>query len=691
MSGRILEQLKSLFSLKRLVLIYSVPVVASVCLLSAFGVMEGPDLFFLDQAFRWRGTVTPAPDVAIVAISQQDFDRGAPRWPWPRSLMARLVDQVASHRPAVIAIDILYSERSNTESVITNDQFTRLQPFLYQSLSGVPMKIQSRDGTQLVVPGSLTFDRLASGSESARQQDLEFADAVRRAVDNGVNVVLAAQAISDSGVAGLVEPYQELASASDRTIGLVGIRPDSDGVLRRYVLYGQDKDRTFVYGLALVAVAEAKGLSLPERPSANGDVPLGDGLIVKAEDGQFLVNFRGPAGTYPTLEARDVFRGETHLSHDLKGKIVFIGVTDPGVEDVLPTPYSKAERMAGVEFHAAAADTILSGSYIESTPRHQVILMVVILGLGAIGLGRFARPLLAFGGAAAMLLAVLGAWTGAFVWAGYFLPITALLTAALAGYAFSLADRASVEQVEKQQARAMLSRYLPPRIVGEMLKNPAAARLGGKRAELTVLFSDIRGFTTFSETLAPEEVVALLNHYLTVMTEVIFSYGGTVDKFEGDAILAFFGAPQRYEDDPERAVRTALDMRDRLALLEDKWKEQTRSPLHIGIAINTGQAMVGNIGSQRRMEYTVIGDTVNLTSRLQDLTKEYGLSILISGSTYHRVKHMCRVRAMGPVEVRGRRQPVDIYEVIDLNSTAFEEVGVPRAAVATGEIYAPST
>ena len=216
-----------------------------------------------------------------------------------------------------------------------------------------------------------------------------------------------------------------------------------------------------------------------------------------------------------------------------------------------------------------------------------------------------------------------------------------------------------------------------------MLKNPVAAQLGGKRANLTVLFSDIRGFTTISEQLTPEEVVDLLNEYLTVMTDVIFRYGGTVDKFEGDAILAFFGAPRVQDDDAQRAVRTALEMRDRLGDLEGKWRERTSESLRIGIALNTGPALVGNIGSPQKMEYTVIGDVVNLASRLQDLTKEYGVSILISGSTYEQVKNMCQVRPLGSVVVRGRQQPVEVYEVVDLLTAATENGSLALEEAAT--------
>ena len=677
--GKVTGKLRAIFSLKRLFLIYSLPLILAVSLLTVLDVFQRPDFFFLDRAFQWRGTREPEPRVAIVAISQGDFERGAPRWPWPRSLMARLIDQVSRHRPAVIVVDILYSEKSNTDTVITTEQFTEIQPFLYQVLSGTPLQVQSREGTQAIGPGSPGFDRIALGAGSARAQDLELARAVQRAVDNGVAVVLAAQSVSGKGVAGVVGPYRDLAAASGGSIGLVGVRPDADGVIRRYLPYGRDKDGNFVYGLSLVAAAQFKGTPLPEAPSPNGDVPIAPGLLVKVSGGQFLVNFPGPPGTHQTLAARDVLRGEDDLSGRLRDKIVFIGVTDPSVEDMLPTPFSGTNRMAGVEFHAAAADTLLSGSFIGSPPRYQVVLIVVILGFGALALGRFVRPLYGFGGEAALVAGLFGAWIGLFVWADFFLPVTAPLTALLLGFAFAVTDRVSVEQLEKQQARSMLSRYLPPWTVKEMLKNPAAARLGGRRADLTVLFSDIRGFTTFSEQLTPEEVVGLLNEYLTLMTEIIFRNGGTVDKFEGDAILAFFGAPQAHGDDPERAVLAALEMRDRLGELEDRWQELAKTSLRIGIALHTGQAVVGNIGSPRKMDYTVIGDTVNLASRLQDLTKEYGVSVLISGATQSRVKHMCRVQSLGPVEVRGRRRPVDLYEVVDLEAaTPVVGDGGPR-------------
>ena len=655
------------FSMKRLFLVYTLPLLLFVALLSIFDVFERPDLFFLDRAFQLRGIREPSEKVVVVAITKEDFERGAPRWPWPRSMMARLVDQVAAHKPAVIAVDILYTERSNTEAVITQKEFAEIQPFLYQVFSGAPTEVRTEKGTLSIGPGDAGFDHIASGTSSAEIQDRELADAVQRAVDSGVAVVLAADAVFDGRAIGLIEPYAGLSQASGNSIGLVGVRTDADGVLRRYPSYWQDKEGRFVYGLALAAVAKDLGVSLPEAPLDNGDLLIGADTLVKVNNGRFLVNFQGPPGTYPTFTARDVLRAEEDFSSRLRDKIVFLGVTDPSVEDIFSTPFTSGELMPGVEFHATAAGTLLTGSFITPSPRYQEFLMIVALGLAAVALGRFVRPSFGLTGILAVLGGVIGIWIGAFAGAHQVLPISSSLAIVFLGYGSAITDRVSVEQLEKQQARSMFSRYLHPGIVKKILNNPAVSQLGGERAEVTVLFSDIRGFTSLSEWLPPEEVVSLLNHYLTVMSEVVFQHEGTVDKFEGDLIMAFFGAPLPQSNHAERAILTALGMREKLATLQDEWRERTQADLRIGIGIHTGQVFVGNIGSPRKMDYTIIGDTVNTASHLQDLTKEYDTPILVSGQTYSRVKHMARFRTLGTVPVRGRQQPIDLYEMQGIN------------------------
>ena len=656
--------------MKRLYVVYTLALMSLLCLMSLLGLFDRLDLFFLDRAFNLRGPQEPHPDVVVVAISQEDFEQGAPRWPWPRSLMARLVDELAEARPAVIAIDIQYGRSTNTETLLTRERFDEIRPYVYQVLAGVELEIQRPEGVRVIGPGNVAFDQIVLGTASAKAQDQELAEAVGRAVAMGVPVILAAQTVSGDGVQGLSRPYNALLESAGGPVGLVGVRTDDDGVLRRYIPYGLDEQGKLVYGLALEAVASYLGVPLPSATLPDGGVPIGNDAVIAVAHGNFLVNFPGPPGTHLIINAGDILDGRDDYSATLAGKILFIGVTDPSVEDLLPTPFSGSDRMAGVEFHASAATTILNNAQISNTPRYLVMVIIILMVLAAVPLGRFVRPVLGTLGAIVAAAGLLGAWSGSFSGADYFLPVAGPLAALIVAYAVAVADRVRVEQLNMLQARAMLSRYLPAGVVKEMLKDSAAARLGAKRAEVTILFADIRGFTTISEKLQPEDVVVILNEYLTVMTEIIFKHEGTIDKFEGDAILAIFGAPQAHDNDPERAVRTALEMRDHLKGLQTHWHDLTQTSLEIGIGINTGPVMVGNIGSDRRMDYTVIGDAVNLAARLQDLTKEFKAPILISGEVASRLNGTISTRSLGEIPIRGRERPVDLYEVSELQTPA---------------------
>ena len=660
--------------LNRIYMVYAVALIVMFCLLSSLGVFDRIDLFFLDRAFDIRGIQDPHPNVAVIAVSQEDFEQGAPRWPWPRSLMARLVDALAEERPAVIALDIQYGRKTNSETLLTREGFDQIRPYVYQALAGAELKIQNQEGVRVIGPGNDAFDQIVQGSESAAAQDRELAVAVGRAVDSGVPVILAAQTISVSGVRGLSRPYDALLESADGHLGLVGVRTDEDGVLRRYIPYGQDENGEFVYGLALEAVACFLGVPLPSRPSQGGDLPIGSDLVLAVDGGGFLVNFPGPPGTHFTVNAGVILDGRGEYPGTLMGKILFVGVSDPSVEDLFPTPFSGSERMAGVQFHASAASTILNDSQISTTPLYQVLIIIILLVLAAVVVGRFTRPVLGMLGIVVAGVFLLTAWSSSFALADHALPVAGPLAALAFAYVVAIADRLRVERSNTLQARAMLSRYLPNGIVNEMLKESDAARLDAKRAEITILFADIHGFTAISERLAPEVVVSILNEYLSAMTEIIFDHGGTIDKFEGDAILAFFGAPQPHEDHPKRAVRTALAMKDRLGSLQARWTESTQVGLEIGIGINTGSVMVGNIGSDRRMDYTVIGDAVNLAARLQEMTKDYDSAILISGELVAQLDGAFSTRSLGETPIRGRERSVDLYEVLEQQTDAVVQV-----------------
>jgi adenylate cyclase len=233
--------------------------------------------------------------------------------------------------------------------------------------------------------------------------------------------------------------------------------------------------------------------------------------------------------------------------------------------------------------------------------------------------------------------------------------------------------RYMTEEREKKKVRGAFQHYLTASVVEQMLKNPEKLRLGGEKKDLTVLFSDIRGFTSISEHMTPEALVKFLNEYLTQMTDIIFKYDGLLDKYMGDAIMAIWGAPLDQPDHAPRACYTALDMVDELRVLQGKWTADGMPRLNIGIGINAGPMVVGNMGSDRRFDYTVMGDSVNLGSRLEGLNKVYGTNIIVSEMTYERVREEILGRELDSVRVKGKDQPVKIYELIVRRSQASSE------------------
>ncbi|HEY5595307.1 MAG TPA: adenylate/guanylate cyclase domain-containing protein, partial [Nitrospiria bacterium] len=334
-----------------------------------------------------------------------------------------------------------------------------------------------------------------------------------------------------------------------------------------------------------------------------------------------------------------------------------------------------------VEKNATVLANILQQNFVHHTWVHKAIDLATILIIG-LGLGIPLTRLKGLYGTAlaAGLLAVLLLW---FQWTfmvwGWWLNAVMPVGTLLAVYTALTADRYLIEERKAREIRAIFSSYVSPKIVEELVRRPDMARLGGRRKELTVLFSDIRGFTAFSEQNEPERVVATLNEYLKAMTEVVFRWDGTVDKFIGDAIMVFWGAPIDQPDHAERAVRCALHMRQELDRLRGTWRTEGKAMLDSGIGINTGEVLVGNMGVEgKKMDYTVIGDHVNLAARVEGLTRQQNASILITEHTYRQIRPLIEGQR-GPgrlghlefrerplVKVKGRAQSVTIYEVTSL-------------------------
>jgi adenylate cyclase len=486
---------------------------------------------------------------------------------------------------------------------------------------------------------------------------------------------------------GVLPPFKTLADAASG-LGHNRFVLDPDGPLRHTIPFVRTHHRVVpslgVSAALRVAGIRPRDVRLDGRRLRYGDrvMPLAQ-RQVKAEDEvlRFLwgpINFRGPAlledlksRTYPTYSFFDLLYSEEQMLAKktptidpaiFRDKVVFVGTTAAGLFDVFETPFSNG-KMPGIQIHAAVADDILSNRFIREAS-HLVRIATVTAAAIAVGLVATALPAWWAAAATAVVLAVF-AWIATRLFGGaYWLNLSQPALASSVALFGGVAYQYFVEGREKRKMKKLFGQYVSKDVYEQLVANPALARLGGQRREMTVLFSDLRGFTTLSERGQPEEIVGMLNEYFTRMVDLVFAHKGTLDKFVGDMVMALFGAPL---DDPhhaDHAVDAALDMIDALAVLNARWKAEGRAELDIGIGINTGPMIAGNIGSEVIMSYTVIGDAVNLGARLESLNKQYGTRIIISEATRERLSRPFQLRPLGDVVVKGKTLPVAIYEVV---------------------------
>ena len=445
----------------------------------------------------------------------------------------------------------------------------------------------------------------------------------------------------------LLSPLPQLAAAA-RGVGLAMVTPDPDGVVRRF--------RTTLAGQETLAALAVRLL----RP----DLALPSGG---------LINFAGPARSLDCVSYSQVIASDHPLpAARLQGKIVLVGrmleasVAPQGQADMFYTPHFSltGQAMAGVEIQGQIIHTLLTGTAGQVLPRRWLLGLYLLLSL-FFGWS-FARlsPVAGLGLVLAAA-ALLGAGTLYLFWQyHWWLPPVLLILGLSLIYGGNTLGHYLLAAREKRWLRQAFSRYVSSSLVEMITAHPERLRLGGEKVELTVLFSDLAGFTTISEDLSPEELIQLLNEYFTAMTDVIFACQGTVDKYIGDAIMAFWGAPLPVAKPAALACQAALAMQQALAPLQDRWQHQGRPRLEARLGLHTGPAIVGNVGSRERFNYTVMGDTVNLASRLEGVNKIYGTHILLSHSTYLQVQDEFLCREIDSVQVKGRHQPVAIYELL---------------------------
>lgn len=591
----------------------------------------------LDARFLLRGPVAPGPETVIAAIDEKSINKLG-RFPWPRSVWGRVVDRLTEDGAKVIVFDVFFTEPENVES---DDLFQRAI---------------MRSG-RVILP--VVFDFTEAGYKESGFTDKKLeslapsAFAVIRHADEPFSPLQAK----------MVLPTLLRFSSVANSLAHINMVPDVDGTLRWEALaIGFQGD--FYAPIGLQAAWLYRGLKKEDLAlDYRGEVRLGTKAIPTDEHGRMLINYRGPNGTFPVYSISDILDRETPAG-TFKDKIILIGATAIGIYDLRVTPFSP--NMAGIEKHASVVDNILHGDFIRRTETSVTLLIFFF----AITLGVTIPRLGAKAGAAlflALFLGYLGAVYYLFAAKGIWFNLVYPASALFFGYTSQTAYRFFTEERRARDIRKMFSSYVSKRIVDELIKDPSKAKLGGDRKEITVLFSDIRGFTSFSEKHQPEEVVSLLNEYLGAMTEIVFQYEGTLDKFVGDAIMALWGAPVGQPDHAERACRCSLAMIARLKELQAKWTAEGKYVIDIGVGINTGDMVVGNMGAEgKKMDYTVIGDNVNLGARLESLTRQYNNHIIISEYTYAKVEHIVKVNELGSVTVKGKQHPVIVYDLVGL-------------------------
>ena len=590
----------------------------------------------LDMRFAIRGKIAPGPETIIAAIDEQSIKQLG-RFPWPRSVWGRVVDRLTEEGAKVIVFDVFFSEQENVES---DDLFQ--QAIRRSNRVVLPMVFDLVEGYQGTGFTDRTLDFMAASAYAGiKHSDMPYTPIAAKKV----------------------LPTLPRLSVFAKSLAHINMLSDRDGTLRWEMLAIQYHD-DFYAPISLQAARLFLGIKSEELSlDYAGAVHLGAITIPTDEYGRMLINYRGPNRIFPQYAISDILDRATPPGV-FKDKIVLIGATAIGLYDLRVTPFST--NMAGIEKHANVVDNILRHDFIrrsETAVVFLIMLFAIALGLALPRLGATAG-VLAF---LALFLGYLGFVYYLFAAKGIWFNLVYPSSALLFGYTSQTAYRFFMEERRARDIRKMFSSYVSKRIVDELIRDPSKAKLGGDRKEVTVLFSDIRGFTSFSEKHEPEEVVSLLNEYLGAMTNIVFEHEGTLDKFIGDAIMALWGAPVGQPDHAERACRCALAMIEKLKELQKKWAAEGKHVIDIGIGINTGGMVVGNMGAEgKKMDYTAIGDNVNLGARLESLTRQYNSHIIISEYTFAKVKDIVEVTELGTVTVKGKQQPVMIYNLLGL-------------------------
>jgi adenylate cyclase len=574
---------------------------------------------------RYRGGVAAATIAAALAV-------GGLLEPAEHTLLERFFELRGPRAPVAPIVIVSIDESSFVE---LNEQW----PFARATHARLLDTLAA--GQPLAIGIDVIFDQPSSRGPA---DDAALGAAVARA---GTVVLGAAPAVDMQGFVTRYAPNLPLPAIAGGAAGVaaVNVLHDRDSQVRRAprrIWTGAE----WLPGFAaqLYRVATAAGLAAAPLPAR----------------GEILINFSGPPRTFPWVPYYRVVKGEVPPQF-FRGKIVLIGPTSEPMHDIFATPVTRGgELMPGVEIHANVLETYVRGNRLREVPPPLSTALAVALALLAAALVVRLHPLRALAAVALLGLILTVVAYLAFGYLDVWLRAMAGTLALVLGYGVTVVDHF----VREQRERRRLAQFFSPEVLREVVRHRHEHSLGSSRRMVTVLFADIRGFTALSEKLQPEEVAEMLREYLTEMTEVVFEHGGTVDKYIGDCVMALYNVPLEDPHHVRNAMRTALAMQERTLEVSARWEARLGAAIRSGIGINTGEAVVGTLGSRQRLEYTAIGDTINLGSRLESLTKERGVAIIISEFTRQHMPPEFLTRELGEVTVRGRTQPVKVYGLL---------------------------
>lgn len=612
------------------------------------------------RTWDWRASVMarPAPStgkVRLVLLDQNSLDWGQREnglsWPWPREVYGAIIEYLRRAGAKSVAFDVLFTEPSKYG--VGDDRALGSAVGGFKGFVGA-LFLADRTGSETVWPPGLSPFPLA----------IDGFDPLGPRSPGGDRVT--AQRASF--------PVPEIGSQA-AILADVQHDPDPDGVYRRVRLFRVFDGRA-VPSLALASLlAASPGAGVAMRP---GGMTIAGKAVPLDRKGYAILRFRGPSGTYPAFSAAAVIQSELRLQageepvirdpEAFRDRHVIFGFSAPGLFDLRPAPIGGL--FSGAEIQATALDNLLEGDFLSEVTTPVTAALTVLLALLAAIPVLFSRS----AGKSILFFAVflpLPAGLSLAAYAqGYWVPLVVVEIAVSVSLLGALTVNYATEGRQKRFIKNAFRQYLSPQVIEQLIAHPERLKLGGERRILSVFFSDLQGFTSIAEGLDPEELTALLNDYLSAMTDIIHDEGGTLDKYVGDAIIAFWNAPLEQPDHAARAARSAIRCQARLSELRPAFRERIGKDLKMRIGLNTGTAIVGNMGSHSRFDYTVLGDAVNLASRLEGINKQFGTWVLASEALRNAAGDALAAREISRVAVVGRREAVRVFELFPKEESA---------------------